>query len=200
MNEQNRREALTKANIEVMRKALEDPETDVADHAEDHVTDMIGNESEMSGWMNFKDPVGRDANAMVLTLQLRARASIGYQGEWAPGVENHPLGPEQQRIADAYATAAAYRLMGMANGDLVETLTEEELEEILTESGNTGDLREKLGELLRRACNIIEAIVETTEGAGTETAPEAQRVIRESLQRARRAHESTRQPLEKAAG
>ena len=194
MNEQNRREALTKANIEVMRKALEDPETDVADHAEDHVTDMIGNESEMSGWMNFKDPVGRDANAMVLTLQLRARASIGYQGERAPGVENHPLGPEQQRIADAY------RLMGMANGDLVETLTEEELEEILTESGNTGDLREKLGELLRWACNIIEAIVETTEGAGTETAPEAQRVIRESLQRARRAHESVRQPLEKAAG
>ena len=164
------KDATTKASIAAMRHALDDHTTDIEDHVSQHtlsagpmftgataVVDFSGNSH---NWRERALALAPDEDigplAMHLDLNYHATARVRYLDRETNRLEEWPLDPEQQEIADRYASRAIYRLTTIA---LAETPEQEAMEEqALAQTGGVRDQAEKLDELTARTIRMARAV------------------------------------------
>ena len=146
MNDNSMQQALLEATLAEMQRALEDPNTNIADHVMDN-SGSLGDQKDGSIKVDldmapgggprpkaehgtWTDEDGKNyltatlslitSTTVSMTFTNHAKASLAVRnrdGDW----ETTKLTPEQQETLDRYASEAAFWLTGIANGALTYT-------------------------------------------------------------------------------
>lgn len=170
-------ESVLRATIAEMRRVLDDPETNTVDHAmEAAVTIGDGPDDTVEADLNvgslppfgppsaptLADPdTGTFAISFSLstpaTVTMRltnsATATLHMRDQESGELTQPPLSPEDQETVDRYATAAAFSLTGVANGELM-TIDPYSF----AESADTDEILEKADELLDNLTLYVQAL------------------------------------------
>ena len=161
---------VTQASIEAMERALDDHSVDIDEHVDQHT--ISGGSDGHTAWAtmdlsgdspNWREHALGEAEerepspaAIHLRAEYHATAAVQIMNQETNRFEDQELTPEQQEIADRYASKAVYRLaaIGLADVPEAEALDEEALAEV----GGTNFQAEKLNELMNRSIRMAEAV------------------------------------------
>ena len=183
------RNKLTEAAIREMQTVLDDPNQDPEEHATERCTSINLLEDgrvesymhfgEMDGWVTERHEssitdgeitgtirLRTNPHSLILRITNQATANIFYLNPETGKPEIEKINPAQQQALDRYASKVAFRLTGVANGELLDD--DEDAENRETLDGK--ELLEALIERVTDTCILAEELA--LRGSGSETLAE----------------------------
>ena len=166
--------AITQANINAMKDALDNPATDVPEHALEAAVSIGGDVNTVTADLIFTSDVPayvvthhtqtgtrmeQHRLAMGLTIRNNAVATVSYRNPETGEHDEYALTKEQQEVLDAYVAKAAFHLTGISNWEL---LGPPSAEDVVAEE-NMDEVMQRLGQALQEAHVLSEAAAEFME-------------------------------------
>ena len=166
--------AITQANINAMKDALDNPATDVPEHALEAAVSIGGDVNTVTADLIFSNGIPayavthrtqtetrmeQNRLAMCLTIRNSAVATVSYQNPETGEHDEYALTQEQQEILDAYVAKAAFHLTGISNGELLGPRAVEDI----VAAEDMDEAMERLDQALKEARILSEALAEFME-------------------------------------